>query len=397
MSSANSPRTNLDLFADEVLQDPYPFYAELRAQGPAVYLDRHDAWALTHYQHVRAALRDWESFSSAEGVALNDPMNEVLAGTVLASDPPGHEQLRAVLSEQLAPRALRALGADIAAKADALVDDLVRRRSFDAVTDLARAFPLSVVVDLIGLPDSVRGKLLGWADSTFTVFGPMNERTQNGFPGVGEMFAWLQGISAEDLRPGSMGRAIFDAADRGAIGRESCVPLLSAYTTAGMDTTISAVGNAVFLFARHPDQWDIVRTDPSLIGSAFNEVLRYDAPVQAFTRVTRTDYDADGIRIPAGARVVLLYGSGNRDDRHYPEPDRFDVTRNPVDHLSFGYGIHACAGQGLARLEAHAAFTALVRRVHRIHIGEPIRHLNNVTRGLESLPVTSLDTSPLPL
>ncbi|MDI9939215.1 cytochrome P450 [Rhodococcus sp. IEGM 1351] len=391
MTIASTPHTDIDLFSDDILTDPYPAYATLRDMGAAVHLNRIDAWALPRYEHIRAALHDWETFSSEAAVGLNDVVNGFLVGTVLGTDPPEHDKLRSVLSAQLAPRALQKVKAGIEAGADTLVDDLVHRGQFDAVTDLAAALPLSVVFDLIGLPEHARGDMLRWADGTFTVFGPMNERTQHGLTVIEEMFAWLGTLRAEGLKPGSMGRAIFDAAEAGVIAQDSCVPLLAAYTTAGMDTTINAIANAVQLFATHPDQWDTLRGNPDLTPSAFNEILRYDSPVQAFARKLTREVTIDDVHLPAGARVVLLYGSGNRDERHYPNPDSFDIHRNPVDHLTFGYGTHTCAGQALAKIEAHAILRALATRVRRIHIGDPKRHYNNVIRGLESLPVVHLD------
>jgi cytochrome P450 len=147
------------------------------------------------------------------------------------------------------------------------------------------------------------------------------------------------------------------------------------------------MGNIIALFARHPDQLDLVRADRSLIPSAFNEVLRYWAPINAWGRETTRNVEVDGVTIPAGTRVALLLGAGNRDARHYENPDVFDVTRNAADHLSLGYGVHGCAGQGLARLEAHALIDALARRVGRLVVGEEVRVPHNATRSIDSLPV----------
>lgn len=390
MTLTEAPHSDVDLFADEVLLDPYPIYRDLRELGGVVHLSALDAWALPRYDTVRAALLDWQTYSSA-GIALNDPVNEMVVGTVLASDPPEHTRLRAVLSDRLGPRAIRHLQADIAVRADALVEELTGRGSFDAVSDLATAFPFSVVFDMIGLPEDARPNMLRWADATFTVLGPLNARGQAGLGAITEMFQWLAGLTAADLKPDSMGRALFEAADAGRVGRESVGPLLAAYAGAGLDTTISAIANAVHLFADHPDQWDLVRDAPSLVPGAVNEVLRYDAPVQVFGRRLTKDCSVDNVHLAAGSQVCVLYGSGNRDDRHYAEPDRFDVTRDASDHLSFGYGTHSCAGQALARMEAQSVVTALAKRVRRFHIGEPTRHLNNVVRSLEALPVTGLD------
>lgn len=390
MTLIEVPHSDVDLFADDVLEDPYPAYRRLREQGGAVYLDALDAWALPRYDDIRAALGDWQTFSSVH-VALNGAVNEMLEGTVLAADPPEHDRLRAVLSDRLGPRAIRHLQTDIEARALVLVDDVLANESFDAVRDLATVFPFSVVFDLIGLPEVARPNMLRWADATFEVCGPMNERTQLGLPILAELFEWVSTLAATDLKEGSMGRAVFEAADAGRIQPESCIPLIAAYTSAGLDTTINAIANSIHLFATHPAEWDRVCADPALLGSAFNEVLRYDAPVQVFGRMTTKDTTIDGVPVPAGAQLLMLYGSGNRDKRHYPDPDRFDASRDPADHLTFGYGTHGCAGQALAKIEAHAVLRALASRVRRFEVGEPVRHLNNTVRGLSSLPVLSVE------
>lgn len=382
--------SDVDLFDDEVLADPYPHFAKLREQGAVVRLEKNGVWALTRYDEIRDALGNWETFSS-NGLAFNDAMNQALQGTSLTTDPPEHTALRAALTENLTPRALRGMKDEIDAKADAMVARLVEQGSFDAIDDLARALPLQVVADLIGVQDDIRAKILGWGEAAFNVLGPMNQRTIDSFPIAGEMFEWSLQVKATDLAEGSMGRAIFDAGERGDIPLESCGHIIHQYVAAGMDSTIAAIGNAIHQLATHPDQFDLIRADPSLIPSAFNEVLRYESPVHAFARLVKKDVVVAGTEIPAGDRIAVLYGSGNRDHRHYEDPDTFDVRRNPVDHLSFGYGVHGCAGQGLARLEAYGVIAALARRVRRIHVGEGERHMNNMMMALGKLPVLEVE------
>lgn len=381
--------TSIDLFSDEVLADPYPTYQLLRDAGPAVYLERIDAWALARDASVRAALTDWETFSSAAGVALTEGVNQALTGTVLASDPPEHDRLRAVMSERLAPRALGGFRTSVRRQADAMVRHLVRRRSFDAVEDLARAFPVAVLLDLIGLPDDGRDQVLNWADGAFNAFGPDNERLRRSLPVHHDKFDYLASVVASDrLAPGSIGRGICEAADRGEIERASCVSLLAALVDAGLDTTINAMSNVALLFSRHPEQWERLRADRIRIPAAFNEILRWESPVQAFARGVTADYDMDGVTLPAGSRVLLLYGSANRDERTWTDPEAFDVGRDASRHLAFGRGIHVCAGQGLARLEANALLAALAEHVAHFETGEPERRLNNTVRGLSRLPTT---------
>lgn len=380
------PTSGTDLFADEVVLDPYPVYAELREQGPVVHLQKNDVYALTRYDVVRDALADWESFSSTS-IAFNPMANEALAGTSLASDPPVHTQLRATLTENLSPRALRGLRSGIEKKADALVAELVETGSFEAIDALARAFPLEVVADLIGFTGHVRDNMLRWGQAAMQVLGPMNQRTAENFPVAGELYGWCSEVKADDLAEGSVGRGIFEAETRGAIPPGTAGHIIHQYLGAGVDTTIAAIGNIVALFAQHPDQLALVRENPSLVPAAFNEVLRFWPPINAWGRRATKDVEIDGTVIPAGAQIAVLLGAGNRDPRHYENPDAFLVERNPVDHLSFGYGPHGCAGQGLARLEAHAVIDALSRRVERLVVGPEVRVPSNTTRSIEELPV----------
>ncbi|MBQ0963168.1 cytochrome P450 [Streptomyces sp. RK23] len=386
------PTSGVDLFADEVVLDPYPVYAELRERGPVVHLPENDVYALTRYDVVRDALADWESYSS-DSIAFNPSANEALAGTSLASDPPTHTRLRATLTENLSPRALRGLGPRIEAKADALVAELVGRGSFDAVDALARAFPLEVVADLIGFTGHARDNMLRWGQAAMQVLGPMNRRTAENFPVAGELYAWCSQVRAEDLAEGSVGRGIFDAEARGAVEPGTAGHIIHQYLGAGVDTTVAAIGNIVALFAAHPDQLDLVRADPSLVPAAFNEVLRFWPPVNAWGRRATRDVEIEGTVVPAGAQIAVLFGAGNRDPRHYENPDAFLVARNPVDHLSFGYGPHGCAGQRLARLEAHAVIAALSRRVGRIVVGPETRVPGNITRSIEVLPVLEVTSA----
>jgi cytochrome P450 len=384
--------SDIELWSDEVLSNPYPAFAELREQASAVLLEKSGVVALTRYDAIRDALANWPAFSS-NAVAFNDAMNGALVGTSLASDPPAHPALRAALTENLSPRALRGLKDSIDEKADRIVTELLDRGSFDAIDDIARALPLQVVADLIGVQGEARDKMLAWGEAAFNVLGPMNERTAQNFPIAGELFEWATLLKGEHLAEGSMGRAIFDAAARGDIPAESAGQIIHQYVAAGMDTTIAAIGNGIHQLAKHQDQYELLREDPSLIPSAFNEILRYEALMIAQGRLVKEDTEVDGALIPAGSHVALLFGSGNHDPRHYEAPDTFDIKRNPVDHLSFGYGVHACAGQGLARLEAFAVLSAFIKRVRRFSVGEPVVKINNSSQGLDKLPVLEFEAA----
>lgn len=378
--------STIDIWADDVLVDPYPTYAALREQAAVVHLPKNEIYVVTRYDAIRGVLADPEAFSSAT-IGFNPMVNEALQGTSLTSDPPVHTQLRATLSQNLTPRALRGLKVTIDEKADKLVAELATSGSFEAIDALARAFPIEIVADLIGFTGHVKDNMLRWGQAAMQVIGPMNQRTQESFPIAGELYAWCSSVTAQDLAPGSIGRGIFDAETRGDIPQGTAGHIIHQYLGAGVDTTIASIGNIIALFGHHPEQFEKVRQNPELVPAAFAEVLRYWAPVHIWGRKATRDVEIDGVTIPAGAQVGILFGAGNRDPRHYENADTFDVTRNPVDHLSFGYGPHGCAGQGLARLEGHAVIEALARRVQTLSVSEGVREPSNITRSYELLNV----------
>ena len=390
---AASPATSVvDLFADDVLIDPYPTYAALRELGAVVHLPVNDVYALTRYDVIRDALGDPVTFSSVKAIGFNDGVNDALQGTSLASDPPAHTQLRATLSANLTPRALRGLEGTINEKADALVARLAHEGSFEAIDALARQFPLEIVADLIGFTGQVKDNMLRWGQAAMEVIGPMNQRTMENFAIAGELYGWCSQVTRDDLAEGSIGRGIFDAQDRGEIPEGTAGNIIHQYLGAGVDTTIAAIGNIVALFGRHPDQFELVRQDPSLVPAAFAEVLRFWPPVHAWGRRATRDVEIDGVLVPQGAHMAILFGAGNHDERHYADADTFDVKRNPTDHLTFGYGPHGCAGQGLARMEGHAVIRALAAHVQSFRLGDEMRVPSNITRSIEKLDV--LDVVP---
>jgi cytochrome P450 len=384
----SAPWSDYDPYTDAALLNPWPGYQQMRNAGPAVWLPKYQMFALTRYDSVRRALEDWESFPSRNGVMMNDRMNQVLRGNTLCSDGPDHHALREVLRRPLTPRALRPVRDEITAEAERVVATLVGRGSFDAATDLANHLPVSVVSNLVGLPEKGRERMLVWAEEMFNCFGPMNDRTVASFPVLDEMMDYATNEAVPDkLKPGSWAAGIHDAVARGEVPAKACPAMMVDYMGPSLDTTICAISNAVWAFANNPDQWDLVRSNAQLVPSAVNEVLRYDAPVHGFSRYVARDVDMEEVVLPAGARAIIFFGAANRDERKYPDPDRFDVLRRPGDHLGFGAGPHACVGMNLARIEMLALFTALAKRVRRFTILEQEPLLNNVLRGFKTLRV----------
>ncbi len=391
MTTTTAPASDLDLFTNEALLDPYPLYDELRELGSAVWLTKLGAYALPRYAEAREVLRDWETFSSAQGVMLNDIVNGAAGGVAtICCDPPRHEEQRRVLRRPLMMNALKELEPRLTQEADALVDRLVAQESFDGVTDFAHHLPLTIVSHLVGIPESGRAKMLAWATATFDSMGPMNARTQAAVPMTLEMIKYANTEAVPpNLEPGGWAQRVYDAGARGELQPEFCPSIMSGYLAPSLDTTINGISSAMLLLGQHPEQWQLLREDPSLIPNAINEILRLESPIQRFTRVTTAETTVGDVPIQEGARVMVLYGAANRDQRRWEDPTRFDIRRPRVaEHLAFGNGTHACVGSGLARMEMKVLLEALVQRVQRFEIANPKRAINQMLRGLASLEVT---------
>ena len=383
------PVSELDPFSDEALSDPWDMYAELQRLGPAVWLSQYRMFALTRYDCVLRALKDASAFSSAGGVMMNDSMNEVLRGNTLCSDGADHHRLRRVIARPLAPAALAALKEEITAKAERLVDGLVSKGRFCAVTELATVLPVDIVASAVGLPEQGRERMLTWATQMFNCFGPLNDRARSAFPVLEEMmrYAATQAVRGKLVR-GSWADAILDAIERGEVDQAVRPAMMIDYMGPSLDTTIYAIGSGVWLFAKHPDEWQRVRDSPSRVPGAIHEILRMEAPIQAFSRLLVKSYHMDEVTLAAGSRAIVFYGAANRDERKFADPHTFNVLRNAADQLAFGSGPHMCVGLHLARLEMNAIFSALAARVKRFHIEHEVRNLNNVLRGFGQLIVS---------
>lgn len=381
------PTDDIDLYSDAEIASPWQTYARIRDTAPAVWLARNRVWAVGRYKDARAVLADHATFVSSRGIAGNDLTNRISPGNTLASDPPEHTHLRAIVGRPLHPRALADIRPRIVAAAEALIDDLVTRDGFDAMDDLARHLPLGIVSDLVGLPQAGRARMLDWAAATFDAIGGDNARTAAARPRLAEMRAYVDDPATRAaLKPDGWAARLYQAADQGLIPADKCPILMRDYLGPSLDTTIFATGHLIHRLATTPGAWDRLRADPGLAGNAINEAIRIDAPVRVFTRYVIRDADIDGVAIPAGARVAVLYASANRDERVWDAPDTYDLTRPANAHLGFGHGIHACLGMQLARMEMRALLDAMIPRVAAIRTGPPQQAMNNVLDGFATLP-----------
>ncbi|KWX23638.1 monooxygenase [Mycolicibacterium wolinskyi] len=383
------PAYRHDIYTRAAILDPYPHYRAMRELGPVVWLARHRLYALPRYAECKATLRDDGRYLSGHGVAANPLTNRLSRGTTLNSDGADHDRRRKLVAHRLMPRALRSLGDDVDTQARSLVDDAVRRGTVDAVADLATALPLAVVPDLVGWPRDERAHLLNWAAATFDILGPANWQALKAVPRSLHMLRFARRVVRErNVLPGSMAHELLTAVDEDGLAAEDVPPLLIDYIAPSLDTTISAISSALYLFATHPEQWHLLKEEPALLSNAVNEIVRFESPLRAFTRKVLQETEIGGTQLPAGARVLVMYASANRDEREWDAPDVFDIRNNAGRHVGFGSGAHACAGQGLARLETTAMLQALIERVDRIEIAaEPTWAVNNVIHRHEHLPV----------
>src|SRR4051812_21563397 len=368
-------------------------HTELREAGPVVLLERYGVFALARYEQVHAALADWQGFQSAAGVGMSNFRYEKPwrpPSILLEADPPRHDAPRRVLQKVLSPRSLRRLRDDWLADADALVDDVLSGATeFDAVPTLAAAFPLRVFPDAVGIGKEGREHLLPYGDHAFNAFGPPNYLVAKGEPRVAELSAWVGAQCRRDaLAPEGFGADIWAASDRGDITAEQAPLAVRSLLTAGVDTTVHGISAVLYAFATNPDQWQRLCANPGLARVAFDEAVRWESPVQTFFRTATTDVRVGEHVVPEGHKILMFLASANRDPRRWADPDSFDLSRDPSGHVGFGMGIHQCAGQHVARLEAEALVTALARRVRTIELAGPTkRHHNNTLRAWEGIPI----------
>jgi len=387
------PHLDVDPFDMNFFADPYPTHELLRETGPVVYLDRWKLYGVARYAEVHAVLNDPATFCSSRGVGLSDFKKETPwrpPSLILEADPPEHTRTRAVLSKVLSPTVMKGLRDRFAAAAEERVDVLLEKRSFDAITDLAEAYPLSIFPDALGLKPEGRENLIPYASVVFNAFGPPNDLRQEAIARSAPHQAYVAAqCQRENLTPGGIGACIHAQADSGEITPAEAPLLVRSLLSAGLDTTVYGIGAAVYCLARYPEQLARLRADPTLARNAFEDAIRFESPVQTFFRTTTREVEIGGHTIGEGEKVLMFLGAANRDPRRWAEPDSYDITRKTSGHVGFGAGIHMCVGQLVARLEGEAVLSAIARKVASIEIsGLVTRRYNNTLRGLETLPIT---------
>lgn len=401
------PDHPFDPYSPDVQRDPYPHYAALRDTAAVVRctLDDRPVYVISHDRHIRATLADWRSFSSQGGLSLH-PRDRFQSGVLVATDPrrpgqptgthPDHTELARTVAPHMSRQAIAAAAPRIRAWIDQLVGKLVDAGHFDAVADLARPVPTQVVADLVGLPRAGRERYAGWARTATALQGPRDDFPADAFAQIQQMQEYVTrlGVDAQ-FAPGGVGAAVFAAARLREISAQEATSIVwGGLIVAGLHTTVAALAWTLWIAARHGDQWrlyrDRHRRDDATRGIWTDELLRYEAVFPHGYRTTTRPVTVGGYSIPADARVLLLYGSANRDPDRWPDADQFQLNRAAVTaHLGFGDGVHHCLGQHLARLEIQAVLDAFAARdVTRFEVGAGEFAPNAAVRGWAGLPVT---------
>jgi cytochrome P450 len=391
----------LDPYSEAFFQDPHPIYRRLRDEAPVYFNPTYGFWALSRYEDVRPAMGDFETYSSAYGVTLDmvlDPEQRGRAGQmIIMMDPPAHNRMRKLVSRVFTPRAIMGL--------EPMVREIIHRHlaevdpaGFDVVEDFTSRFPIEVITTMLGVPAQDREQLRRWLALPL-------ERTpgQSGISaeardaGVAAGMYYYQLIQERRARPADdMISRLIEAeveredGTRTRLDDAEIAGFVSLLGGAGAETVAKVVGGAMELFGRHPDQWRALCEDPGLIPGAFEELLRYDGPVQYDVRYTLRDVTLHGRTIPRHSPVLMLLASATRDERAEPDADRFDVRRpKPAHNLGFGYGIHSCLGSSLARMEARIALEALTRLLphYEVDRGGLRRAMATNVAGWANVPV----------
>ncbi len=391
----------------EVRANPYPYYKRLREDDPVHWSEALDAWVLTRYDDVVAVLKDLR-FSADRRRARNRFVQQAQtaaeeygptarANTMLTSDPPEHTRLRLLVSKAFLPRNVEQLRPHVQNIADELLGAVPEAGRIDILTDFAYPLPVVVIAELMGVPTEDRAQFKRWSDDIVATLGGATATPKlvaQAAKSGSEILDYFRDVIADRRRKPKedLVTVLVEAADAGDVLSEpqllaTCVTML----IAGNETTRNLIANGMLALLRHPRELERLWNDPSLVGTAVEELLRYAGPVQCTSRVATEDIEVGGKTVEKGQLVFTMLAAANRDPAHFEDPERLDIGRKDNHHVAFGFGVHACLGQPLARLEAQVAFSTLARRI-RSPVALATDQLewgpSFILRGLKSLPIT---------
>jgi cytochrome P450 len=350
----------MDLFSDDARRDPYPLYDRIRSTLPVLREPRSGVWMVFDYDGVNRVLTDHATFSSARG-----------PDWIIFMDPPRHTKLRALISRAFTPRSTANLEPRIREISRQLLDRAIERGEMDLAADFSVPLPMAVIAEMLGIPVEDRPRFVRWNDvllnMSYTIPGGEGKDAAiaDFFAVTAEMDAYLAGVLDQrraEPRDDLLTRLMQAEVDGERLTQSEMLGFFQGLLLAGSETTMNLINLAVLCFLEHPEQLALLRSRPDLLPSAIEEVLRYRSPLQWMYRYTTRDVELHGEVIPARKLVLAVIGSANRDPRHFPDPNRFDITRDPNPHIAFGHGVHFCMGAPLARLEAKIALSDLLER-----------------------------------
>ena len=385
-----------------LLADPYPMYDRLREADSVQFDETLQVWILTGHAAVTAALRDSrmraDRMSAGREIpsdfAYLKPVFDFIAHQMLFKDPPDHTRLRTLASKAFTPRRIELMRAQIQAIVDELIDAALPAGRMDVIADLAVPLPTTVIIRMLGVPESDRERFKRWSDDFAAFLGTRWLSSGDAaLRSLDEVRAYLRDLIA--ARRGNLGTdlvsAMIAAEEQGdVLSDEELHANILLLLAAGHETTTNLIGNGLHALLRHPDQLQRLREQPELAPSAVEELLRFDSPVQNTGRLAGEDLEIGGKRIAKGQFVVCQLAAANHDPAQFAEPGQLDIARRDNRHLAFGFGSHFCFGAPLARLEGQVAFETLLRRLPELRLADDaaVAYTPNITfRGLQSLPV----------
>jgi cytochrome P450 len=387
-------------YSDSFFDDPYETYRWMRDEAPVYYSERWDFYALTRYEDVVAAHRDWETFSSSYGVTLDalsmrTKFNDL--NMLILMDPPEHERLRKLVRQVFTKAAIANLEPLVVDVVASYVGALAGKDEFDVVADFAALFPVEIISSMLGVPPGERQQIRLWTDEFLHREQNNPFATESGVAAsmaMGEYFLDLareKRRQPDDLIISRLVTAAYED-ETGVTHRlsdDDIAGFAVLLAAAGSETVTKLVGNGVMAFHDNPDQWELVLADPGLIPGAIEEMLRLNPPSQYQGRFATRDVVLDGGTIPAGFPTLLVTGAATRDPRAYERPDVFDIRRGGATTLAFGYGAHSCLGSWLARLETRVALQALRERWPRFAVNPDglLRVTMSNVAGYSHIPV----------
>ena len=371
--------------------DPYPVYRALRDHAPAYHNVKYNFWALSRYHDCQHAVRDFKTFSSAQGTSLEELKAQL--PTLINSDPPVHTRLRHLIAGMFTPEKLAPLETVVRDMARELLAPHLGSGRIDIIGDFAAKLPMAIICKFLGFPRADEDRLRALTDQVVHRDEGVFEMPDEGMQATIKLFEYFNADIAERARSATsrddIVTTLLAARDAGRIGHEDVLGYIYILSIAGNETTTKLIGNICYQLHKHPDQAEMLRNDMSLLPLAIEETMRYDGPTQMMARTTTRDVELHGRTIPKGAKVALLFTSANRDERKFADGESFDIRRDPRDHLGFGGGLHACLGAALARMEARVAMEEILAAIGRFEVDETglaRMHSPNV-RGFTHVPL----------